>query len=164
MDKGAAICRSVSRQLFSIKNMSCNHYLFRKPLFHSSLLLNISLWTFCDSASLGLKTFGQHTFAQLGFSVSRVTDKKSSWILIYQNTDMSIYTQMVGWLKLNEIRGLIKSKEILIQGRIFNLQTVGENSEPRIFRSFSKIHLVNAFRIQRDMVTKTLFNSIILWY
>jgi hypothetical protein len=71
---------------------------------------------------------------------------------------MSIYTQMVGRLKLNEIRGLIKSKEILIQGRIFNLQTVGENSEPRILRSFSKIHFINAFRIQRDMVTKTLFN------
>ncbi len=32
-------------------------------------------------------------FEQLGFSVSRVTDKKSSWILIYENTDTGIYTE-----------------------------------------------------------------------
>jgi len=35
-------------------------------------------------------------FAQLGFFVSKVTDKKSSWILIYSNTGTSIYTENDG--------------------------------------------------------------------
>jgi hypothetical protein len=37
--------------------------------------------------------------ALLGFSVSKVTDKKSSWILIYYNKDARIYTQNDGMIK-----------------------------------------------------------------
>ncbi len=35
-------------------------------------------------------------FIQLGFSLSKVTDKKSSELLIYSNTGTSIYTENDG--------------------------------------------------------------------
>ncbi len=38
-------------------------------------------------------------FVQKGFSLSKVTDKKSSRILVYYNKDLSIYTQNEGLIK-----------------------------------------------------------------
>ncbi len=55
-------------------------------------------------------------FVQLGFSVSKVTDKKAQL-----NTDLLkqrheyLYKKVVVWLKLNEIRSVIKMGEILIK-------------------------------------------------
>jgi len=43
-------------------------------------------------------------FVQVGFSVSRVTDKKSSWILLYfqtPDTQEYVYTVEKAWLKLD---------------------------------------------------------------
>jgi len=81
---------------------------------------------------------GFFTFGQLGFSVSRVTDKKSSWILIYQNKNMSIHKSR-GRLKLNEIKVWFKVCGIKLKRGIFNLQLVEGKPEPIIFRSFSKL-------------------------
>ncbi len=84
-------------------------------------------------------------FAQLGFSVSRVADKK-----VQLNTDLLkhrdgyLYTNW--WHdqnvneKVNEIkRAKLKVGEFNLGWRL-NLQTLRENHEPIIFRSFSKIY------------------------
>ncbi len=41
----------------------------------------------------------QNIFVQLGFSMSKVTDKKFTWILIYQNKGRSIYSENDGLIK-----------------------------------------------------------------
>ncbi len=46
-----------------------------------------------------------------------------------------------------KLEGLIKSKWNFISGCIFNLQMVGENSEPIILRSFSKESLQSVFEL-----------------
>jgi hypothetical protein len=47
----------------------------------------------------------------------------------------------MAWSTLNEIRELDYKWGNLILGMRFNLRTVGEKPEPRIFRSFTKMGL-----------------------
>ncbi len=54
---------------------------------------------------------------QLDFSLNGVvTDKKSSWILIYKNRGTGIYTEKGGTIKMvNEIKSVIKREKFLIK-------------------------------------------------